>query len=106
GVNTAASSTSLTVKITNSPVLSTALGKNLKFEVRDQANQILFSFNGNVKAGAQIYLGDDIGLYISFSAGTLTQNHTASPTVSHTPTNVDVWLTVDRKSTRLNSSHT
>jgi hypothetical protein len=101
GVNTAAGATSLTVKILNNATLSTLTAKSLKFEVRDQTGQLLFSFNGNVKAGAQISLGSDIGLSISFATGTLTQNHTATTTVSHTPTDVDPNATFNNANTNL-----
>src|SRR5439155_8957575 len=49
--------------------------------------------NGNLKAGDQVYLGADIGLSISFSSGNLTQNHTASTTVSHAAMDVDANAT-------------
>src|SRR5262249_15225877 len=51
GVNTAAAATSLTVKIKNTSVLSPVLATQVKFEVRDQADTLLFSYNGNIKAG-------------------------------------------------------
>ena len=54
-----------------------------------------------MKAGAQVYLGNDIGLSISFAAGSLTQNHTATTTVSHTPTDVDPTATFNNANTNL-----
>jgi len=89
GVNTAASATSLVVKATTTAVLSTLVATNVQFEVRDQTNTLLFSYNGSLKAGDTVYLGADIGLSISFSEGQLTVLHTSSTTVSHTATDVD-----------------
>jgi len=89
GVNTAANATSLVVKATSTAVLSTLAATNVQFEVRDQADTLLFSYNGSLKAGDTVSLGADIGLSISFSEGELTQTHTASTTVSHTATDVD-----------------
>ena len=101
GVNTAAGATSLTVKILNNATLNSLVARTLKFEVRDQTGNLLFNFNGSVKAGAQVYLGNDIGLSISFAAGSLTQNHTATTTVSHTPTDVDPTATFNNANTNL-----
>jgi hypothetical protein len=101
GVNTAANATSLTVKVLNNATLNTLTAKTLKFEVRDQTGALLFNFNGTAKAGAQIYLGNDIGLSVSFATGTLTQNHTSSTTVSHTPTDVDANATFNNANTNL-----
>src|SRR5581483_5415664 len=90
GVNTAAAATSLTVKLkANTAALNTLVATNVRFEVRDQSNNLLFSFNGSLKAGDTVSLGADIGLSISFSAGSLTNNQTASTTVAHTSTDVD-----------------
>ncbi len=101
GVNGAADATSLVVKITGAASPNSLLATNVKFEVRDQANNLLFSHNGNLKAGDQVYLGDDIGLSISFSSGQLTQNHTASTTVSHAPVEVDGNATFNNANTSL-----
>lgn len=89
GTGAAAAATSLTVKITKGVTLKSLTATNSKFEVRDQTNKLLFSFDGSLKAGDQVYLGDAIGLTVSFSAGTLTNNHTAATTVSHSNTDVD-----------------
>jgi flagellar hook-associated protein 2 len=101
GVNTAAGATSLVVKITGTASPNALLATNVKFEVRDQANNLLFSHDGNIKAGDQVYLGADIGLSVSFSAGQLTQNHTASTTVSHAPVDVDANATFNDANTSL-----
>jgi hypothetical protein len=89
GVNTAANATSLKVVVTSTAVVNTILPTNVQFQVQDQSGNVLFTFNGNVKAGDHIYLGNNIGLSISFSAGQLIQTASASTTVSHGPFNVD-----------------
>ena len=91
GTGVAANATSLVFKTMGATVtMSATIASLAQFEVRDQNNTLLFSFNGLVKAGQQVYLGDAIGLSISFSAGSLTFNQTDSTAVSKTtPTNVN-----------------
>jgi hypothetical protein len=101
GVNSAEAASALTLKITSNSTLNSFLATSAKFEVRDQANTLLFSYNGNLKAGDQVYLGADIGLTVSFSSGSLTQNHTASTTVSHAAVEVDANATFNNANTNL-----
>jgi hypothetical protein len=89
GVSGAADASSLTFKVTQTAVLNDVLAASVKFEVRDQSNTLLYSFDGSLRAGDQVYLGDDIGLSVSFSAGRLANNHTASTSVSHGAVDVD-----------------
>ena len=90
GVNTAAAATSLVITTTGAtPALISIAPSAVKFDVHDQAGTLLFSFDGTVAAGQQVYLGDDIGLSIAFSAGSLKNNHSASTTVTHTNNSVD-----------------
>jgi hypothetical protein len=90
----AADATSLTVTLKNnaSPgdgVLGLGGSANVQFEVADQTGEKIFSFNGSIKAGDQVYLGADIGLSLSFSAGDLVKNHTSTFAVTRTPNSVD-----------------
>ncbi|HXT17915.1 MAG TPA: flagellin hook IN motif-containing protein [Gemmatimonadaceae bacterium] len=85
GTDSFASATSLTVKF-QSAVAGGLSGtpQTLKFSVLDQSGHSLFSFSGSYVAGQKISIGNDSGLSISFSAGTVSQNDTASTTVSKT----------------------
>jgi hypothetical protein len=89
GVDSAANATLLKVEMNGTAFVNSFFRTNVKFDVRDQNDNVLFSYNGNLRAGEKVYLGDDIGLSISFSQGRLTNNHTASTTVSHNPITVD-----------------
>lgn len=89
GVNTAANATALTVTILNNANLNGILATSLKFEVRDQSNVLLFSFNSTARSGQAISLGSDIGLSISFAAGSLANGSTSTTTVTKTPISVD-----------------
>jgi hypothetical protein len=90
GVGSAASATSLKFKATANITLDSTTGQNLKFHVLDQNDNTLFSFNeDNIKAGDKVYLGDDIGPYVAFSAGTVVPNATGTSAVTRTPTHVD-----------------
>jgi hypothetical protein len=89
GVGTAVNATSLTVKMKSTSLPNALLDSNVKFEVHDQDDTVLFDFNGYIKAGEEVYLGDDIGLSISFSEGRLNSNNIASTTVSHNPISVN-----------------
>ena len=86
GVNSAAAATSLTVLITSNANIS---GPEISFDVLDQDSTVLFTFSGAYVAGDQIYLGDDIGLSISFSSGNLKKLKSASTNVNHGPFDVD-----------------
>ena len=90
GVNTAADATSLTVKLKSTNLSMNAVtASNIKFDVVDQNSAVLFSYDGNLTAGQQVYLGADIGLSISFGTGTLRNTHEASTTVSRSPITID-----------------
>jgi hypothetical protein len=94
GVGKAADATSLTVEIKRNATLSggiLGLGgtATVEFEVKDQTGEKIFDFNGSIRAGDQVYLGNDIGLSLSFSEGTLTKNHTSTVTLTRTPISVD-----------------
>jgi hypothetical protein len=94
GVGKAADATSLTVEIKRNATLSGGLlglggAATVEFEVKDQTGERIFSFNGSIKAGNQVYLGDDIGLSLTFSEGTLTKNHTSTIALTRTPISVD-----------------
>jgi hypothetical protein len=69
GVGSAAGATSLIVDIDKTVNLNRLLPANVRFDVRDQDNNVLFSYDGYVRAGDSVYLGDDIGLSIEFSSG-------------------------------------
>src|SRR5207237_3181244 len=89
GVNKAADATALSVTIIKNAKLDASHSTSVEFEVRDQAGKLLFSFDSKLKAGQQVYLGDDIGLSISFSEGQLTKNGKAGTTISRTAVSVD-----------------
>ncbi|HEY6362584.1 MAG TPA: flagellin hook IN motif-containing protein [Vicinamibacterales bacterium] len=92
GVGKADDATALTVKLKRNatlgglPLLGAA---DVEFEVKDQTGELVFSFHGTIKPGDQVYLGDDIGLSISFSAGDLKKDHTSTVTITRTPISVD-----------------
>ncbi len=85
GVDAFAEATALTVKVTGALAsLSATTASTLKFSVLDEGGHNLFSFSGSAKAGDKIAIGDGSGLWISFSAGSLVANETATTTVSST----------------------
>jgi hypothetical protein len=89
------SATSLTFKSTrNANVSSGLFGDVVTFDVLDQNNNVLDSFNGYIKAGETITLAD-IGLTVRFTEGSLARNATAATTVSSTPTTVDTAAAFD-----------
>ena len=63
-------------------------GAHVSFNVLDQNNDVVESYNGWVHAGEVINLSD-IGLKVRFTEGTLVNNATATATVSQTPTDID-----------------
>ena len=98
GVGKAADATSLEVKIKMNSTLGGGLpllggAADVKFEVKDQTGEKIFEFDGNIRPGEQVYLGDDIGLSLAFSAGQLKNNHTATTTITRTPISVDANAT-------------
>ncbi|HEY4132748.1 MAG TPA: hypothetical protein VGM50_19195, partial [Gemmatimonadaceae bacterium] len=95
GNGTASNATSLTVNILSNSSLNFLLGTNVQFNVTDQSNNVLFSFNGSLRSNDDVYLGDDIGLTISFSGGSLRSGGSASTTVTKTPIAVDGDATFD-----------
>jgi hypothetical protein len=94
GVGKAADATSLTVTIKKNAtldggILGIGAAAAVQFDVKDQTGEVVFSFDGSIKAGDQVYLGADIGLSLSFSQGTLTKNHTSTIALTRTPISVD-----------------
>ena len=109
GLNGAADATSLTVQITKGGTLSTGflgLGSPtpIDFQVADQTGEILFTYSGSLKPGDTVYLGANIGLTLSFGAGELKTNHTASTTVSRNPVQVNTSATFNDANTSLRPS--
>lgn len=91
GTGVAANATSLTFEITRGDTIGGLLGLgegNIDFRVKDQAGTVLFTYSGALGTNEAVYLGDDIGLTLRFSAGQLTEQHTATTTVTKTPTTV------------------
>ena len=92
GTGAAANAKSLTVEITSRGTVGNASGHGsspVAFEVTDQTGKTLFMYSGTLKAGQGVYLGADIGLTLSFSAGELKKNHEAATTVQRTEVTVD-----------------
>lgn len=91
GANAAANASSLTVKMRNNDLtMNATVATNVKFDVLDQNNTVLFSFDGSLVSGQQVYLGDNLGLSLSFTPGTLRINHTATTTLTQTATPITV----------------
>lgn len=91
GVNTAANATSLTVKMRNNDLtMNETVATAVKFDVMNQSSTVLFSFEGNLVSGQQVYLGDDIGLSLSFTSGALRNNHQATTALTQTQTPITV----------------
>jgi hypothetical protein len=103
GIGSFAAATSLTVKVQSGLAnLSATSASNLRFVVVDQSNRTLFSFNGLIKAGDKIAIGNDSGLWVSFSTGSLIINESASTTVSTTAgTDVDATATFNNSNVNL-----
>jgi hypothetical protein len=106
GVNTAADATSLKVTIKAAStlgggILGLGASDDVQFEVTDQNGTVLFNFNGTLSPGQSVYLGDDIGLSLSFSAGELKKNHFSSTTVTKTPVSVDASATFNNANASL-----
>jgi hypothetical protein len=89
GNGAAANAASLTINLLSNSSLNFLLGVNVQFNVTDQANNVVFSFNGSLRSNDAVYLGDDIGLTVSFSGGSLKAGKSATTTVSKTPITVD-----------------
>ena len=89
GINAAAAAESLEFTILANATVTTSTAVNVQFEVRDQAWNLLFTFNGDIKAGDSVYLGDDIGLSISFLSGSLRKNQYFSTNVGHQQIDID-----------------
>lgn len=89
GDGAASNATSLTVNLLSNSSLNFLLGTNVQFNVTDQSNNVLFSFNGSLRSSDTVYLGDDIGLTISFSGGSLKAGKSATTSVTKTPISVD-----------------
>ena len=88
GVGSAEDSTRLKVILkTNTTLDGTA--QTVRFLVKDNDGTKLVDWTGSLKAGDQVYLGDDIGLTISFSEGTWQKGNRSKTYVYHTPTEVD-----------------
>lgn len=93
GTGAAAAATSLSIALDASATVSGSASA-IAFRVLDQAGTTLFSYSGNAKAGDSISLGSDVGLSISFEAGTLVAGEAGRTNVSRTVgTDVDVNAT-------------
>jgi hypothetical protein len=92
GTGAAANAKSLTVEITNRGTVGNSAGQGsspLAFTVSDQSGNTLFTYAGTLRAGEGVYLGADIGLTLSFSAGELKKNHEAATAVQRNEVTVD-----------------
>ena len=91
GTGAAANATSLTLTITSpSGTINGIVPTLVAVNVKDQNSTDLGTVSALITTGGTISLGSAIGLSISFGAGSVTQNATASFTVSNsTPTTVD-----------------
>ncbi|MBM3878569.1 MAG: hypothetical protein FJ387_02465 [Verrucomicrobia bacterium] len=90
GTGAAANATALTLRIESSDTTIGATPTQVSVWVRDQNNTELGSYGGMVAAGQSLSLGADLGLSISFTAGTLLKNATSTLSVDRaTPTHVD-----------------
>jgi hypothetical protein len=81
GTGAAAGARSLQIDVEQAALLGTTPSP-LKFSVRDQDGAVLFSFDGEARAGQAISLGSAIGLDVRFSAGTLLAGGSARTAVS------------------------
>ncbi|WP_418317080.1 beta strand repeat-containing protein [Piscinibacter sakaiensis] len=90
GNNAAADASALSVVLRRDVAAMNSVTPGLvKFDVVNQHGATLFAFDGLLRAGEQVFLGNDIGLTLTFSAGSLTASHSATTTVSKTPTDVN-----------------
>jgi len=90
GTGLAASATSLTFLMRRNATLSSTASR-VVFDVKDQNGTVITSIDDStIKAGTAIYLGADIGLTVSFGAGTLSnKKETATAVSNSTPTDVN-----------------
>ena len=89
----AAGATSLKLQFTETATIGHSSG-TLKFQVLDQNDAVLYTFDGVARAGESLSLGSDLGLQVSFSAGSAAANASAKTTVSaSTATSVDRYAT-------------
>lgn len=93
GTGVATGATSLALKVTGTAATTTVgtVPTLVSFDVVDQGGALVQSYSQLVAAGDEIDLGADIGLKVSFSAGTLRKNQTSTATAVSTtvPTDVD-----------------
>jgi hypothetical protein len=89
GTGAAAGATALTVALDSGAIMGNTASA-VAFHVADQNGTTLFSYSGNASAGQTISLGDDIGLALTFSQGSLVSGQTGRTGVSRIiPTTVD-----------------
>jgi Flagellin hook IN motif len=107
GTGIAANATSLTFKILKGGTLANGvlgLGgseANVELQVTDQNGTEVFKSTARLGPGDSMYLGAEIGLSISFSAGDLKANHSSTVTVTKTPISVDANATFNNANTSL-----
>ena len=96
GTGAAAAASALTVAIRTETTMAGNVGNRLALDVLDQTGATVFSYDGAPKAGEAIYLGDDIGLSLTFSQGELTAAESQRMGVSRTmATKVDPYARFD-----------
>jgi hypothetical protein len=83
GTGAAARATALTVTLDSGGIMGST-GTGLAFHVADQTGATVFSYAGTAKAGQAISLGDDIGLALTFSQGSLVAGEAGRTGVSRT----------------------
>ncbi len=86
----AGSDSELKIRFQTTTSLSSSVATAMKFEVRNDANDVVFAFDGALKAGEAVDIAGT-GLLVTFEAGTTLQGQTSTVTnvSATTPTSVD-----------------
>jgi hypothetical protein len=88
GTGKAEDATALTVRVTRNAALQTSRKSSVAFEVTNDKGKVLFAYDGKLAAGESVYLGNDIGLSLSFSSGSIKSQQRATTEVTRTPITV------------------
>jgi hypothetical protein len=91
GAGNAASASTLQFKMLSNVTMGSTAA-SVHFQVYNGSTRLV-DYTGTLKAGDKIYLGDEIGLYATFSAGTVVNNATGNATVSKTAPTINTSAT-------------
>lgn len=94
GTGAAANASGLTIRLGRSNGLfNAALATSTRFDILDNTGKTLFTFDGSLRAGQKVYLGADLGLSVSFTAGSMVNGQSSASTAVSNSSKTDVDAT-------------